>query len=210
MAVLHHATLTPTKIEILAAWVGAQPWGLGVDPADVEIVGAYRFDDPDGAVGIETFLLSGADGALLQVPVTYRDAPLPDADEALLAVAEHSVLGSRWVYDASVDEVYARGLLMTMVEGGHQAAIEFATEAGLVPWKLTTFVQGRPGSTAAALGDLPESAATVLRSGATTMVLLRRVRVGHDTAPAGAPTLWGTWPGQDAEALLAWAGTGPT
>ena len=74
----HRATITPTKAELIARWAPTQPWG---PPADVpiEVIGSYRFDDPDGRVGMETHLVT-AGGTLLQVPLTYRDEPLDGAD----------------------------------------------------------------------------------------------------------------------------------
>ena len=47
--------------------------------------------------------LVAADGMLLHVPLTYRDEPLAGADEALITEMEHSVLGTRWVYDGLRD-----------------------------------------------------------------------------------------------------------
>ena len=55
---------------------------MGPDPAlgaaagiPIDVIGSYRFDDPDGRVGMETHLVD-AGGTLLQVPLTYRDEPL--------------------------------------------------------------------------------------------------------------------------------------
>ncbi len=77
------------------------------------MVGGYRFDDPDGEVGVEAMLI-GRGGAVFHVPVTYRSAPLEDAAEHLIGTTEHSVLGQRWVYDAAGDPValacYGRAL----------------------------------------------------------------------------------------------------
>lgn len=56
-------------------------------------VGTYRFDDPDGEVGIETHVLRTADGQVIQVPVTYRDAPLEGAASLLITTTQHSILG---------------------------------------------------------------------------------------------------------------------
>ena len=50
MALIHRATIRPTKLELLTDWVPSQPWGEPV----LDLVGAFRFDDPDGEVGIET------------------------------------------------------------------------------------------------------------------------------------------------------------
>lgn len=110
MAILHRATLTPTKLELVQPWLDQQPWGRAGEP---ELVGSYRFDDPDGEVGVEALLILRGD-AVLHVPLTYRAAPLDGADEHLIGTLHHSVLGERWVYAASGDPValgcYARAL----------------------------------------------------------------------------------------------------
>jgi hypothetical protein len=101
VALFHRATITPTKSELIAAWAPTQPWGPSADDP-IEVIGAYRFDDPDGRVGMETHLVT-AGGVVLQVPLTYRDAPLDGADDALITEMHHSVLGTRWVYDGLRD-----------------------------------------------------------------------------------------------------------
>jgi len=101
MALFHRATITPTKAELIADWASTQAWG---PPAGVpiEVVGSYRFDDPDGRVGMENHLVTAA-GELLHLPVTYRDEPLDGAENALITEMQHSVLGTRWVYDGLRD-----------------------------------------------------------------------------------------------------------
>lgn len=101
MALFHRATVTPSKAELLATWVPTRPWGTSSDAA-LEVIGSYRFDDPEGRVGMEVHLLRSAD-VVLQVPLTYRDEPLDGADEALVGTMEHSVLGTRWTYDGVRD-----------------------------------------------------------------------------------------------------------
>ena len=101
MALFHRARITPTKDELIAAWVPTQPWGPP-DGAPVTVIGAYRFDDPEGRVGMEVHLAE-ADGVVLHVPLTYRGEPLAGADEALITEMDHSVLGRRWVYDGLHD-----------------------------------------------------------------------------------------------------------
>ncbi|MEI2826114.1 MAG: hypothetical protein V9F04_06650 [Dermatophilaceae bacterium] len=49
-------------------------------------------------------------------PLTYRSAPLAGADRALVGTIEHSVLGTRWVYDAPHDPAYVAELLRTIVD----------------------------------------------------------------------------------------------
>lgn len=101
MAIFHRATITPTKAELIAEWAPTQPWGpSNGDP--IEVIGSYRFDDPDGRVGMEVHLVD-AGGTLMQVPLTYRDEPLDGADDAFITEMQHSVLGTRWVYDGLRD-----------------------------------------------------------------------------------------------------------
>jgi hypothetical protein len=104
MALFHVATITPTKDQLIADWVPRQAWGPG-DDTPLEVIGSYRFDDPNGKVGMETFLACAGD-LLLHVPLTYRDAPLEGADDALITTMEHSALGTRWVYDGLRDPTF--------------------------------------------------------------------------------------------------------
>ncbi|EFQ84530.1 hypothetical protein HMPREF0063_10382 [Aeromicrobium marinum DSM 15272] len=116
------ADARPTKLELIAAW--------REDP-DLVAIGSYRFDDPDGEVGIETHLLNDAAGRVLQVPLTYRGAPLAGADEWLVGTMEHTALGRRWVYDACADPVYVQTITVAMLTGGTHAEVhrEFPTGA---------------------------------------------------------------------------------
>jgi hypothetical protein len=114
MSIIHKTTLTPTKLELLTAWLPAQPWYLGAGRPELTKVGGFRLDDPAGAVGIE-FMVVGdeASGAAVfyQVPMTYRGQPLSGADDALIGTAEHGVLGRRWVYDGVRDPVLVERLV---------------------------------------------------------------------------------------------------
>lgn len=47
-----------------------------------------------------------AGDAILQVPLTYRDEPLDEVEAALLTEMDHSMLGTRWVYDALGDPLF--------------------------------------------------------------------------------------------------------
>jgi hypothetical protein len=108
MAVVHHTTLTPSKLELLVAWLPRQPWyrGTGAEPVRA---GGFRLDDPAGEVGIEFVVLTEGSAAYL-VPMTYRGAPLPGAEAALIGTMEHGVLGTRWAYDAVHDPVFQEQL----------------------------------------------------------------------------------------------------
>lgn len=119
MALFHLATITPTKEALIAAWVPTQLWGPPAD-APIEVIGSYRFDDPDGRVGMETFLVT-AGGELFQVPLTYRDEPLAEAADALITEMEHSVLGTRWVYDGVGDPRFVVMLAAVAMTGQGEA-----------------------------------------------------------------------------------------
>jgi hypothetical protein len=129
MALLHQADLQPTKLELLAVWLPTRSWYQGPATPDLKRAAAYRFDDPAGEVGIETILVQADGGPVYQVPLTYRGAPLDGADRWLIGTTEHSVLGRRWVYDATGDPVYARTLASTILTGGEQAE-EFVDKGG--------------------------------------------------------------------------------
>ena len=132
MAHLHRAEMSPSKIDLLDAWVPTQPWFEGPPPSGgdggLRDVAAFRFDDPAGEVGIETIVVATADGVQLQVPLTYRDAPLAGADAHLVGTTRHSVLGERWVYDGTADPVWAGALATAVLTGGTQAEAWFEVE----------------------------------------------------------------------------------
>lgn len=135
MATVHHdATIVPTKLELLVGWMPQQRWYAtkGAPAPTLTRVGGFRFEDPEGEVGIETVLVAARPGpgpgsgpgpgpgpvVVYQVPLTYRAAPLEGAEHALVGTMEHSVLGRRWVYDAPHDPVYVAALVETILKGG--------------------------------------------------------------------------------------------
>ncbi len=204
MALLHRAQLTPSKLELLQAWIPTQPWATGLDPAGFSLIGAYRFDDPADEVGIETHLLAAAGGSVLQVPLTYRAAPLAGVSPA--GTMQHSVLGPRWVYDGTQDPVYRQALLTTIVTGAEQAELFLETDQGRQRREPTTFARGtgRPSASVAdVVFDAPEvrGSTTVLRAGPIELTLLHVLDPGPVTGDV--PGLIGRWPGQDEPALLA-------
>jgi hypothetical protein len=124
MAIIHStATLSPTKLELLASWLPAQPWylGHGREP-ELARAGGFRLDDPRGEVGIEFMVVtdgSGERAASYLVPMTYRASALTSADGAdgaLIGTAEHSVLGRRWIYDGVHDPVFD-AQLVALIQG---------------------------------------------------------------------------------------------
>lgn len=130
-------TITPAFRVFLPPWVARQPWYRGSGAPSLALVGSFRMEDPAGQVGMETQLLS--DGAVVyQVPMTYRGAPLPGAaPAALIVTAEHSELGTRWIYDAEADPVWRDELLRLVRDG---AAADLGTRDG----KVRDAVRGVP------------------------------------------------------------------
>ncbi len=207
MAVHHPATITPGKLELLQAWVPHQPWAAGADTSTLTRLGSYRFDDPDGEVGMETHLLGTADGQVLQVPLTYRGSPRASAEQSLITTMTHTTLGDRWIYDACHDPVYVTALATVMLTGAREADLFMTTEDGLVQEINTTHVRGSGSSLLSEIVDL--STFLVLR-GETTTQFRAGVSFTLLHAPTAAsavsttqPVLTGSWPGQETPLLLA-------
>ncbi|MEU8183275.1 hypothetical protein AB0B85_06760 [Micromonospora sp. NPDC049044] len=205
MALLHRATLRPTKLDLLATWLPDRQWYVG--SADVELVsrGAYRFDDPAGEVGIETLLVSTPDGPVHQVPLTYRAAPLDGADAWLVGTTEHSVLGRRWVYDGCVDHVYAAALAHAVRTGSGQAEQYFEEDGRRVVREpiMTITVGGVLDADAGPVGAVRrvvDGDSTLVVTDTVELVVVRR----PEAAEAGGAVLSGSWPGQPASVPLAY------
>lgn len=113
------AVLSPSKLELLAPWLPSQPWFAG-DAADLTQVARFRFVDPDGEVGLDSMLIASA-GEVYHVPVTWRAEPLAEGE--LIGTLEHSLLGTRYCYDAPTDPVYVSELVRIIREGDTAADI---------------------------------------------------------------------------------------
>ncbi|WP_422739293.1 CG0192-related protein [Micromonospora sp. WMMD729] len=206
MALLHRATLRPTKLELLTTWLPRRPWYEG--PAGVEVVsrGAYRLDDPAGEVGIETILVTAADGPVHQVPLTYRAAPLDDADEWLVGTLEHSVLGRRWVYDGCADPVYAAALTHAVLSGAGQAEQYFEVDGRreVRPPAMTIDVDGGSGPVpeVGAVRRVVDEDDTLIVTDTVELVVVRRPVAGA-SGTRGA-TLRGAWDDQPTSVPLAY------
>lgn len=167
MAILHRATLEPGKAALVGAWLDGQDWAVD---GPTELLASYRFDDPEGEVGVEAFLVRRGE-QLLHVPVTYRAAPLQGAGDQLVGRTQHSVLGERWVYDAAADPVAVRCFERALRGVQEQAAVEVYDGAVLLERREPTVLLRREGSA-------PDGAA------------LHLVRVpGTDPVPVGGARL---------------------
>jgi hypothetical protein len=202
MALLHRATMAPTKLELLAAWLPGRSWYTG--SGDITRVAAYRFDDPAGAVGIEMVLVGTEDGAIFQVPLTYREAPLPGAEPWLVGTSEHSVLGTRWVYDACGDSVFAP-VLASAIAGGIQQAEEYLEVDGeRQPIKASMAVTATGGvaPTVSRVESVQDGDPVRILTDAVELMVVRRI---DPARPVAGATLTGTWDGQVSPVPLAYA-----
>jgi hypothetical protein len=207
MALVHRATLDPSKQQLLEAWLPARPWASGA--TSVEKVAEYRFDDPAGEVGVETILWRTSDGTVLQVPFTYRAAPLPGAEDFLVGTSDHSVLGPRWVYDGCADPVWAATLASAILTAGTQAQIVIEHDGELVevPARMQVRGSGSPDASVPAIVPAISSVDSVrdegpvatVTAGPLTLSLARVV----GTPLSGSATLTGSVGDQDLGVLAA-------
>jgi hypothetical protein len=197
VAFIYSATLNPTKLDLLAGWLPSRSWFAG--DADLQRLGAYRFDDPAGEVGLEGFVVR-AGAAVLHVPLTYRDAPLPGADDFLIGTAEHSELGKRWVYDGCGDPVWVAAAAAVALGGARQAEETYEEDGQLKRREPSATVvgSGSGGSPVVeAVTCRDEGGTTVVRGGAVELVVVRVV----GTEISAAQVLTGSW--ADGSAVLA-------
>jgi hypothetical protein len=205
VALLYRAEVRPSKLELLAAWLPTRSWYDGPSAPSVSKVCSFRFDDPDGEVGVETMLVHVDHGPTMQVPLTYRGAPLTGADEHLIGTAEHSVLGPRWVYDGCGDPVYAAVLATAILTGGSQAEelVDFdgrlESRAPVMPVRGT----GTPGTDVPAIrtvDSVDPGDPTVISAGSIALAVVRLLDAAVEPISLA---LTGTWPGQPTPRVLA-------
>jgi hypothetical protein len=203
MGLVHHtATIDPTKQELAEAWLPSRSWAPS---GPLEKVAEYRFDDPDGEVGVETILWRASDGSLLQIPFSYRAEPLPGADAHLVGTTDHSVLGKRWVYDGCADPVWAATITAAILTGGTQAqmVIEKDGETIDVPPRMQVRGSGAADASVPVVASvesvLDDGAVTTVKAGPVSIALARLVGTPLD----GRATLTGSTGDQDLGVLAA-------
>ena len=195
MAIVYpNADLTPGKRELMDAWLPGRAWFDG-EPGR-KPVGSFRFDDPEGEVGMEGFLLGGEGLSTLFLPLTYRSAELPGADDHLVGTTEHSELGTRWVYDGCGDPVFVQSLVSAIVTGA--TGVDYEYDLGNGPETRPTNAQvrgsGTPGAAVPTVGTVTcrdEGPLTIIDTDGLQVVAARVV--GTDVAADA--TLAVTWKG---------------
>ena len=203
MGIVHHtASLSPTKQELVEAWLPSRSWAEGRQVAGK--VAEYRFDDPGGEVGVETILWRTDDGTVLQTPLTYRSAPLDGAEAYLVGTTDHSVLGRRWVYDGCGDPVWAATMVDAISTGGRQAQMFIEQDGRRVDVPPRMQVRGSGSSDSA---PRVTSVDTVSDDGAVTVVTADEVEIAVARvvgAPLGdGPHLSGSIGDSDETTVLA-------
>jgi hypothetical protein len=203
MGLVHYtATLTPTKQELAEAWLPSRPWA---PEGPIQKVAEYRFDDPEGEVGVETIVWRSGDGSLLQVPFSYRAEPLDGAEDFLVGTSDHSVLGKRWVYDGCVDPIWAATLTTTVLTGGSQAQMVIEKDGELVdvPPRMEVRGSGAVGAEVPSVWSVDsvddDGPLTTVTAGPVTITLPRVV----GTPVSGFATLTGAIGDQDLGVLAA-------
>jgi hypothetical protein len=165
VAVIHETTMSPTKLDLLAAWLPGQPWYVGPAQAPhLARAGGFRLDDPHGEVGIEFMVVidsSSAGETVYHVPMTYRASALEGIGSALIGTAEHGVLGRRFIYDGAADPVLV-AQLVALIQGDAQAQAQTVSDTA------DTTVASVPVSG----GQLSVSGAPVLSSSAAVTEIL--------------------------------------
>jgi maltokinase-like protein len=204
MALIHKATLRPTKLELLADWLPRHDWYAG-PVGEVQRVASFRFDDPAGAVGIETLLVRVGDGPIHQVPLTYREAPLDGGEGRLLGTAEHSALGKRWIYDGAGDPVYVAALASAILANTGQAEQFIQVGDRLEPRQLDMSIASDAPDNASvpaigAIQQVSEGDLTLIVTDTVELAIVRRL----DATPELPGTvLTATWPDQSTPTPLA-------
>jgi hypothetical protein len=200
MALFHVATLQPSKAELIAEWAPRQSWYPG--HASPVLVGAFRFDDPEGRVGMETHIVRAGE-TVLQVPLTYRDAPLDGGEGAFITEMQHSALGTRWVYDGLGDPRFVT-VLAAVAMTGQGEALGMALHDGR--WYIApTDVRIHGGGWTK--GRVPVDGFDVAEDGETVVMRSDRfeLRVFRHPLPGPRPPigLTATWPDQGDPVVLA-------
>ncbi|MGY5764516.1 maltokinase N-terminal cap-like domain-containing protein [Brachybacterium sp. DNPG3] len=182
MAIIHRAQITPSKTEVLRDFLASREWG---STEEIEVLGAYRFDDPDGEVGVECHLVRAGD-EVFHLPLTYRGALSAVIEEAPIATMQHSVLGERFVYDGLADEVALSCFLRALCGTQQQAELDVydgATQIAVRPQSVRLSLETDEGAAAPSEQELLDGEAfTIARTvgGLDGAVRLRAAWDGGD------------------------------
>jgi Maltokinase N-terminal cap domain len=188
MGIIHQTTLSPAKLELLTSWLPGRSWYLGeATVPQLAKAGGFRLDDPDGEVGLEFMATTddcGEEPVTYHVPLSYRAAPLPGGDGALIGTAVHGVLGKRWIYDGTRDPLcVAQMFALLLGEAEPQAQSISNTVDPSVTRSVTGNIGALPIEIVSIADERRGTDITVRPAGARGPVMLRVTRVLRPNAP---------------------------
>ncbi|MGO2152827.1 MAG: maltokinase N-terminal cap-like domain-containing protein [Brevibacterium aurantiacum] len=189
MADIYSAELNPGKLDVISAWLSKQSWAAEADvaPESLKKVTSYRFDDPEGKVGAEIHIVAAGD-RVFQVPLTYRGVELAGADKHLISTMEHSILGTRWVYDGMGDPHFRQRLDHAIATAGTSAKQYRVDDEGNRIDEIT---------------DVAHAWGTGPLAGAGDVQVLYELNLDSPAEGSDAGLLLGRWAGQEAPVVLA-------
>jgi hypothetical protein len=205
MAIIHRSTLIPSKLELLTSWLPGRPWYQGEAVPDLTKAGGFRLDDPDGEVGLEFMAAtddSGEAPVTYHVPLSYRAAPLPGGDDALIGTAEHGVLGKRWIYDGTRDPVFVAQMFALLLGEAEPQAQSISDTTDPSVTRTVTGNVGRLPVAVKSVTDEPRSTDITIRAAAAAGPVT--LRVNRALRPHAPGLMAGTLGHVTAE----WAGPG--
>ncbi|WP_018296729.1 CG0192 family protein [Corynebacterium lubricantis] len=108
-AKIYDADVYPTKSQI------AEKYG-----AITDLVGSYRFVDPEDIVGIEILVGKDMEGRWMQLPLVYTSDVIEG--EALITTMKHSILGKRYVGVATASPAAVKEIIRVILNGDNGAS----------------------------------------------------------------------------------------
>jgi 1,4-alpha-glucan branching enzyme len=198
--------LDPVR-HLLETWMPRQRWypakGRGVGVRDLGWVPLSVPGPPgDAPTAVEVHLLgldSGDRLEVVQVPLSYRHAPLPDHEPALVGQVDHPRLGPRWVYDAPHDPDFVAALLAALERPAGRPPVTAPTGSHVLSGE-----QSNTSVIAEQAGAAPVIVKVfrTLHPGANPDVEVLAALDGSSQVPALVGWLGGTWRGPDGQQVL--------
>ncbi|MFN0281417.1 MAG: maltokinase N-terminal cap-like domain-containing protein [Kineosporiaceae bacterium] len=202
---------------LLVGWLPQQRWfsAKGVGAVTAQRLGGLAPSDPAGEVDLEVHFLAVTVGigptTVYQVPLSYRDAPEPALENALVGVLR-SRGRRRWVYDAVHEPAFVRAWLRLLTDGAQVTDADGAAGGAArgvrqpAGWTLdpdapTKVLAGEQSNTSVVVGaDGPTPAIVklfrVLAPGDNPDVIVQSALAAAGCERVPRPVGWveGTWP----------------
>ncbi|MFN8077127.1 MAG: 1,4-alpha-glucan branching protein GlgB [Kineosporiaceae bacterium] len=168
--------------ELLAVWLPKRRWFLGGSDPSLRLTragGLLLRDDADG-VGVETFLVTahvGGTATTYQVPLTYRDVPVPELDHALIGVLDDDRRGPRWIYDAPHDPAFVHEWVQLLVDEAEAEAPEGAHLGRVLGTRQPNSAEPDPLAASQVLRGEQSNTSIILARGTGTPAIVKLFRV---------------------------------